>query len=508
MRFVRLLSVFLGALAFLGSAALAQVVPLQGGPWTAGRVPMYSSSGNSQPVIQDSGPAGGGAVGRGISEGLYVARGTGTPPYAAQGTGPFGTNVCDYDGPVTSAAGYHFLCFSANAQGGGLISYGAGGGASTLPLQINVNGTLAPLSFAAVSPLTISGGNLSLGIDAQFAVVSNKLALASVAGGDLLANATAGSAEPSGVTPSAWLSQWCSLSADQVPYSTGASTWGCLGLLGTSHTWTGTQTFSPSIAVGSGGTGASTFTANAPLIGAGASPVTVGSRSGTTTVFATASGALANGDCVSLNNGNMIDAGGPCTTGGGGGTVTAGTANQLAYYATTAATVSGLASGNNGTLVTDGSGVPSISSTLPSAVQGNITALGTIATGVWHGTAVVPTYGGTGLATLTANAVMLGEGTSNVGFATIGTAGRLFLDQGASADPAFKALSQDCTITSAGVITCTKTNNVSFGTAATTNSTAYFQVANNLSEGTAATERVNLGIGAVLSTISASLGGI
>ena len=491
------------------SPALAQTVPLQGGPWAAGRAPMYSISGGSQPIIQDSGPALGGAVGLGMSEGLYVARGTGAPPYAAQGTGPFGTNVCDYDAPVTNAAGYHFLCFSANAQGGGLIAYGAGGGAATLPLQINANGTLAPLSFAAVSPLTISGGNLSLGIDTQFAVISNKLALASVAGGDLLANATAGSAEPSGVTPSAWLSQWCSLSADQVPYSTGASTWGCLGLLGTSHTWTGTQTFSPSIAVGSGGTGAITFTANAPLIGAGSSPVTVGSRSGSTTVFATSNGALTNGHCVSIDaSGNFIDAGGACTTGGGGGTVSSGTTSQLAYYASAGTTVVGLATANNGALITSGSGVPSISSTLPSAVQGNITALGTIATGVWNGTAVVPTYGGTGLATLTANAVMLGEGTSNVGFATIGTGGRMLLDQGASADPAFKALSQDCTLASTGVITCTKTNNVAFGTAATTNSTAYFQVANNLSEGTAATERLNLGIGAVLSSISNDLGGI
>jgi hypothetical protein len=77
--------------------------------------------------------------------------------------------------------------------------------------------------------------------------------------------------------------------------------------------------------------------------------------------------------------------------------------------------------------------------------------------------------GGTGLATLTAHAVMLGEGTSNVAFATIGTAGRILFDQGSGNDPAFAAMSQDCTITDAGVITCLKTNNVSFGTAATVN---------------------------------------
>ena len=48
---------------------------------------------------------------------------------------------------------------------------------------------------------------------------------------------------------------------------------------------------------------------------------------------------------------------------------------------------------------------------------------------------------------------MLGEGTSNVGFATIGTAGRLLLDQGASADPAFKAMSGDATIDHTGAPT-------------------------------------------------------
>lgn len=45
-------------------------------------------------------------------------------------------------------------------------------------------------------------------------------------------------------------------------------------------------------------------------------------------------------------------------------------------YASSANTVTGLATGNNGVLITSAGGVPSISSTLPSAVQTNITALG------------------------------------------------------------------------------------------------------------------------------------
>ena len=64
-------------------------------------------------------------------------------------------------------------------------------------------------------------------------------------------------------------------------------------------------------------------------------------RSGNTNTIATVTGALTNGDCVSINGNSLIDAGGPCTTSGGGGTVTAGTAGQLAYYASTGAAVSG-----------------------------------------------------------------------------------------------------------------------------------------------------------------------
>lgn len=52
------------------------------------------------------------------------------------------------------------------------------------------------------------------------------------------------------------------------------------------------------------------------------------------------------------------------------------TINQL-LYSSSANTVAGLATANNGTLITSAGGVPSISSTLPTAVQSNITQLGT-----------------------------------------------------------------------------------------------------------------------------------
>ena len=58
------------------------------------------------------------------------------------------------------------------------------------------------------------------------------------------------------------------------------------------------------------------------------------------------------------------------------GNITAGTVNQLAWYAATGSVLSGLATANDGVLVTSGSGAPSIGTTLPAAVQINITALG------------------------------------------------------------------------------------------------------------------------------------
>lgn len=155
---MKIIARWLVVLALLLTApAYAQSTLLQAGPITPGHAPMYVNSGSSQAVVQDSGPAGGGPVGLGMGEGLYVARGTGTPPYAGQGTGPFGTNWCDYDAPITNATGYHSLCLSANASGGGLLAYEAGGTASPLPLNFNING--ASYQFPAI--LSGIGGPVS-----------------------------------------------------------------------------------------------------------------------------------------------------------------------------------------------------------------------------------------------------------------------------------------------------------------------------------------------------------
>lgn len=72
------------------------------------------------------------------------------------------------------------------------------------------------------------------------------------------------------------------------------------------------------------------------------------------------------------------------------------TVNQI-LWSSSDNVIAGLATGNNGVLITSAGGVPSISSTLPSAVQGNITTVGTIGTGTWQGSVIGGTYGGTGV---------------------------------------------------------------------------------------------------------------
>jgi len=100
------------------------------------------------------------------------------------------------------------------------------------------------------------------------------------------------------------------------------------------------------------------------------------------------------------------------------------------------------------------------------AVSGDVTInnAGVATVGSIGGTSfaipVTVANGGSGTTTLTARAVLLGgtNATATLGFATIGTSGQILIDQGAGANPAFKAVSGDVTITNLG--TATLTSNV------------------------------------------------
>lgn len=74
------------------------------------------------------------------------------------------------------------------------------------------------------------------------------------------------------------------------------------------------------------------------------------------------------------NSGNFLRGDGTWAAPSGSGSVNSGTINQLAYYAANGTVVSGLATANNAVLATDGSGVPSLSTT-PNIRQATATSL-------------------------------------------------------------------------------------------------------------------------------------
>ncbi len=122
-------------------------------------------------------------------------------------------------------------------------------------------------------------------------------------------------------------------------------------------------------------------------------------------------------------------------------------------YASSANVMSALSTAVNGVLITDGTtGIPSISSTLPSAVQGNITSVGTVTSGTWNGTAIDVAHGGTGRATLTNHGVLIGAATTAITQLAAGSAGQVLQSGGASADPAYSTATYPATATGTGTI--------------------------------------------------------
>lgn len=114
------------------------------------------------------------------------------------------------------------------------------------------------------------------------------------------------------------------------------------------------------------------------------------------------------------------------TTAGASGIVSSGTANQLGYYASSGTTISGLTSANNGILVTNGSGVPSIGTTIPFTVP--------------------VTTGGTGVTTMTTAYAPVCAGTTATGALQVassgqGTSGFVLTSTGSASLPTWQAAS-------------------------------------------------------------------
>lgn len=117
-----------------------------------------------------------------------------------------------------------------------------------------------------------------------------------------------------------------------------------------------------------------------------------------------------NGQCAQFDaNLNIVPSGGGCGAGGGSGTVSAGLINQIGYYAANGTTISGLATAASGVLVTSAGSVPSISSTLPSALT---IPTATLSAGALTGSSSYVTLTGSGK--LTTAASVLGAAGLNI----------------------------------------------------------------------------------------------
>jgi excisionase family DNA binding protein len=110
--------------------------------------------------------------------------------------------------------------------------------------------------------------------------------------------------------------------------------------------------------------------------------------------------------------------------------------------------LSGISSGTTRTLT-----VPDANGTLITTGNlANITAVGTLTSGVWQGSTIGVQYGGTGTTAFTTNGLLFGNGTGAVQTATAGTSGQIVLAN-ASGTPTFTTLTGDASLTAAGVLT-------------------------------------------------------
>ena len=95
---------------------------------------------------------------------------------------------------------------------------------------------------------------------------------------------------------------------------------------------------------------------------------------------------------------------------------------------------------DNDFLRIDGTAVEGLSAAeVAAAIEGSIDAVGTIASGVWEGTDVAVAHGGTGASTLTANGVLICNGTSAVTAVDMSTKGGLLAGDG-SGNPSVLAV--------------------------------------------------------------------
>lgn len=123
-----------------------------------------------------------------------------------------------------------------------------------------------------------------------------------------------------------------------------------------------------------------------------------------------------------------------------GGSVNPGTLNQLAYYAAAGSALSGFGTVNNGVVSTGGTGIPTVSTTLPSGIAATSMALTTPAIGAATGTSLALGGASLGGNVLAVNGGLLSGSISAVGVITAQTSNAAALAVGANGatNPAFQ----------------------------------------------------------------------
>jgi len=255
---------------------------------------------------------------------------TGTYPNTAGASGPYGTNICSYDAPITNATGYHYICFGANGPSGTTIVAGASGGASSLPLNFVLNGTTYQFPFTVsgvVGPATTVVGDFAVWNNTTGTLLKDvsQVTLAqlpNLAATSFYCNATGSPTIPTACTFGSTLA--FSSAVLQTGAGTGDVTWSANSFVTTLATVNsntgafGSATACPTITVNAKGlvTAASSTTC---------SPTSFGAASGTSIV---ASAGLvstgAYGD--SYSNGTVVDYSSPA------GRISVGAADTINFY--------------------------------------------------------------------------------------------------------------------------------------------------------------------------------
>jgi len=332
--------------------------------------------------------------------------------------------------------------------GSNTLTVGASGTTVSIPGSLTVSGTTTTVSttntLIADKLITLNdGGSASSGTGVGIEVEEDSSATgyfktaADRAGWELKAPSTAGvlSIDPSGNSNTITfggsgktftISETATI--DQNLATTASVTFADLTVSGTSTTigtvtsgvWEGTT-----VAVAQGGTGATTLN-NLITLGThttGNYAATITGGTGITSSGATSGEGIAHSLSVDASQ-TQITAVGTIATGTWEGTTVA--VDQGGTGATSLnnlITLSTHTTGNYVATVTGGTGITSTGATSGEGIahslsvdasQTQITALGTIATGVWQGTDVGVAYGGTGVSTLTDGGILLGSGSGAI----------------------------------------------------------------------------------------------